>query len=109
MRFLSFTAAQALRGTRVLCRTALAPAPPFVTSAGTDAKTVAVLREALAEALDDGANSDAMTAMLLDGIAMVPVQDYARIVAMEGTALAHGYLELHATSPALAGPGRARP
>jgi hypothetical protein len=38
--------------------------------------------------------------LLIDGVAMRPLGDYARIVECEGVALRHGYHELHATAPA---------
>ena len=93
---------QALAGTRILCETEAAPAPPFVTSANASATTVARLRSALADAFSDDEAAEPRAALLLCGLAFRPVTDYARSVALEGAALAHGYLELHATSPALA-------
>jgi len=92
---------QALTGTRVLCRSEPAPAPPIVTSAAADGALVGALREALTEALSDEATSEARSAMLLDDIAFLPLQDYARIVEIEAAALRHGYTELHATTPAI--------
>ena len=92
---------QALSGTRILCRTDLAPAPPFVTAWTADRTTVESLRAALADALSDRDAAAALATLLLRAIAFRPATDYARIVAIEATALAHGYMELHATSPAL--------
>ena len=92
---------QALTGTRVLCRSEPAPAPPIVTSAAADSALVAALREALTEALSDEATREAREAMLLEGVAFLPLQDYARIVEIEAAALRQGYMELHATTPAM--------
>ena len=91
----------ALAGTRILCRSDPAPAPPFVTALTTDAARLARLRAALADAFADDAAGAALKTLLLGGIAFRPATDYARIVACEAAALARGYMELHATSPAL--------
>ena len=91
----------ALLGTRVICPTGPAPAPPFVTALTTDAASLARLRAALADAFADDAAGAALKTLLLGGIAFRPLTDYARIVACEAAALARGYMELHATSPAL--------
>ena len=40
--------------------------------------------------------------MLLDGVEVLPLTDYAAIIDVEAAALRHGYMELHATSPAIA-------
>jgi hypothetical protein len=37
--------------------------------------------------------------MLLLGIEILPLQDYAQIVEIEAAALRHGFMELHATTP----------
>jgi ABC-type phosphate/phosphonate transport system substrate-binding protein len=92
---------QALTGTRILCRSEAAPAPPFVTSRTTDAASIAPIRAALADAFADGDAADPLQTLLLDGVVFRPATDYARIVAIEAAALARGYFELHATSPAL--------
>ena len=91
----------ALAGTRVLCQTDPAPAPPFVTALTSDAATLARMRAALADAFADDEAGAALKTLLLRGVAFRPVTDYARIVAFEAAALARGYMELHATSPAL--------
>lgn len=91
----------ALSGTRILCWSESAPAPPFVASATADRERVTRLREALTAALSDDASRDARAAMLLDGVELLPLQAYAKIIDIEGLALSHGYKELHATSPAV--------
>src|SRR5450432_1322466 len=49
-----------------------------------------------------GSSRDAREVMLLDGVALLPLQDYAKIIEIEGIALHYGYKEMHATTPALA-------
>lgn len=92
---------RSLAGTRVLCRSDAAPAPPFVTALTADTALLAHLRGALADAFADGLAKAPLATLLLRGITLRPVTDYARIVAIEAAALARGYTELHATSPAL--------
>ncbi len=93
---------QALAGTRILCQSDPAPAPPFVTALAADATAIAPMRGALADAFSDDQARAPLATLLLRGVAFRPVSDYARIVACEAAALARGYMELHATSPALA-------
>jgi ABC-type phosphate/phosphonate transport system substrate-binding protein len=88
-----------LAGTRILCWSAPAPAPPFVTSAATDREDVEKLRAALRDTFSDDASKDARAALLLDGVKLTSIEDYDRILDFEGVALRHGYKELHASSP----------
>jgi ABC-type phosphate/phosphonate transport system substrate-binding protein len=81
----------ALAGTRVLCRTAGAPAPPFVTRKSAGAELVARLREALRCAFADPALARAREDLLLDGIELLPPAAYARIAAFARFAARHGY------------------
>jgi ABC-type phosphate/phosphonate transport system substrate-binding protein len=81
----------ALAGTRVLCRTAAAPAPPFVTRAGASAELVATLRAALRRAMAAPALAAARAALLLDGVALLPCGAYRRIPAFARLAARHGY------------------
>ena len=92
----------ALSGIKELGRNGVVPAPPFVTAAGTDRELAAKLFRALRDALSDEASEAARTAMLLDGVEVLPLTDYAAIIDVEAAALRHGYMELHATSPAIA-------
>jgi hypothetical protein len=86
-----------LVGTRVLCSTPAVPAPPFITSAAADAALVAKLREAISGALLDPETREARSMMLLDGVEVLPLGAYGRIVELEGEAIHRGYTELHAT------------
>lgn len=89
----------ALTGTRILCWSAPAPAPPFVTSATTDRDDLDKLRAALRDTFSDEASSQAREALLLEGIKLSQLEDYGRIVELEGIAPRHDYMELHASSP----------
>ena len=84
----------ALVGTRVLCRTAPAPGLPYVTSDAVDGEQLRRLRGGLARALADPALAPAREALLLTGIATLPLADYDRIIEMENDALAAGYPEV---------------
>jgi ABC-type phosphate/phosphonate transport system substrate-binding protein len=81
----------ALAGTRVFCRTAGAPAPPFVTRKSAGAELVARLREALRCAFADPALARAREDLLLDGTELLPPAAYARIAAFARFAARHGY------------------
>lgn len=91
---------RALADTRILCSTELVPTPPFVTAAGSDPAAIEALRAALAGAFDDPGAADAKAALMLDGVSLLSMPDYARIVELEAAALSHGYLEMHATTGA---------
>lgn len=84
----------ALAGTRALCRTAPAPAPPYVTRAGADDVLVARLRFALQAALDAPDLAAARDDLLLDGIEVLPRSAYDEILGFERRAARHGYAEL---------------
>src|SRR5262249_30469725 len=87
-----------LEGTRVLCRTAHCPAPPFVTSAHTSSEMVAKLRVALNAALSDPSAGASLGKLLLSGCEVTPLAAYKPIVAMEEKAMRLRYVEV----PALA-------
>lgn len=84
----------ALAGTRALCRTATAPAPPYVTRAGADDAFVARLRSALLAALADPDLAAARDALLLDGIEVLPRSAYDEILGFGRRAARHGYAQL---------------
>jgi ABC-type phosphate/phosphonate transport system substrate-binding protein len=81
----------ALAGTRPLCRTASAPAPPFVTRKDVGDELVRRLRSGLQGALDDPALAAARADLLLDGIEVLPPTAYMRIAAFVRFAGRHGY------------------
>ena len=80
----------ALRDTRVLCRTAPAPALPYVTRADADDALVEALRAALRAALSDPATAEARTSLLIDDVA-IPPPSYGRIRQQDEMATARGY------------------
>jgi len=81
----------ALAGTRVLCRTAPAPAPPYVTRADTDDTLVLRLRAALRAVCADPKLSAAREQLLLDGVETLAPSAYRRIPAFARLAARHGY------------------
>lgn len=80
----------ALVGTRALGRTAIAPAPPFVTRAGADDDVLARLRAALRAALADPDLAAARDDLLLSGIEVLPPTAYDEIREFERLAARHG-------------------
>lgn len=93
----------ALDGTRVIGRSAPVPAPPFVISVALPDETRRRVREGLMEALLDPALVEARSNLLLEGVERLPAHEYLKIVEIEAIALRRGYLELHATTPAMVG------
>ena len=82
---------QALAGTRVLCRTAAAPARPYVTRANASDDLVRHLRTALRAALAEPELEAARAELLLDGIEVLPAKAYLRILAFARLAARYGY------------------
>jgi ABC-type phosphate/phosphonate transport system substrate-binding protein len=85
---------RALEGTRVLCRTASAPALPYVTRAGADTDLLRRLRAGLERGLADPDLDGARAALLLEGAAVLPLAAYDRIDELEAVAIAAGYPEI---------------
>lgn len=81
----------ALAGTRVLCRTAAAPAPPYVTRADAGDDLVRLLRAALRAAFAEPKVAAARDELLLDGIEVLPTRAYLRIAAFARLAARQGY------------------
>jgi hypothetical protein len=81
----------AVAGTRPLGHTPQAPAPPFVTRAGTGDATVARLQTALFRAFDAPSLEPARADLLLAGIQVLPLAAYDRIKAFERFAARRGY------------------
>ncbi|MBO0902745.1 phosphate/phosphite/phosphonate ABC transporter substrate-binding protein [Jiella sonneratiae] len=78
-------------GLRIIAETALSPALPFVTRAGASAREIALLRQALAEALADPTLAGAAEALGLCGVEPVTLDDYAVVLKYEREAQAAGY------------------
>ncbi len=81
----------ALAGTRVLCRTAPAPALPYVTRADAGDDLAARLQAALRAALADPELGIVREQLLLDGIEQLAPAAYRRIPAFARFARRHGY------------------
>jgi ABC-type phosphate/phosphonate transport system substrate-binding protein len=80
-----------LVGLRALCRTASAPALPYVTAGSTSDDVLQRLRRGLKAAMADPALADVKAKLLLTGVEVLPERAYDRIVEMEAAALALGY------------------
>ncbi|MCC7047285.1 MAG: PhnD/SsuA/transferrin family substrate-binding protein [Alphaproteobacteria bacterium] len=87
-------APQRLEGTRVLCRTAPAPALPYITAAATDPLTLRRLRDGLQAALADPALADLRAELLIEGASLLPDAAYSAIAEIERQAVATGYPDL---------------
>lgn len=76
---------------RELCRSASAPALPYVAAGATGDRRLAQLREGLQAAMNDTALADARAALLLNGVQVWPEAEYERITEIEAVALDRGY------------------
>jgi ABC-type phosphate/phosphonate transport system substrate-binding protein len=85
----------AIAHVRELCRSALAPALPYVTSGTAGDHRIRLLRQGLQSAMDDPALAEARAALLLKGARRLPEQAYRRIIELEDLALDHGYPALN--------------
>ncbi len=83
-----------LQGTRPLCYTEHAPGIPFVTRAGSDSNRIRQLQSALLEAFDEPEVRVAGAAVFIDGVEILPLSAYDRIVEFKRLATAQGYPEL---------------
>lgn len=72
-----------LKGTRILCRTASARAPPFITALQHRRDTVARVRDGLRAALADPALGATRAGLLLGGCEVLPLEAYDCILEME--------------------------
>ena len=83
-----------LEGTRRLCYTARAPGIPFVTRAGSGPDRIRQLQSALLEAFEEPEVRGAGAAVFIDGVEILPLSAYDRIVEFQRFAAAQGYPEL---------------
>lgn len=81
----------ALHGTHVLHSTETHAAPPFVTSIVTPRNVRASLRESLTAVLRDDAMRGVLDDLLLDGVEILPLEDYESIESIEDSAEDLGY------------------
>ena len=83
-----------LEGTRRLCYTARAPGIPFVTRAGSSEELIRNLRRALLEAFEEPEGRAAGAAMFIEGVEILPLSAYDRILEFRRLAAERGYPEL---------------
>ena len=83
-----------LQGTRRLCYTERAPGIPFVTRAGSDPDRISRLQNALLEAFQQPETRAAGAAVFIDGVEVLPLSAYDRIIEFRRFAAARGYPEL---------------
>jgi ABC-type phosphate/phosphonate transport system substrate-binding protein len=81
----------AVAAVRELCRSALAPALPYVTSGTTSERRIEQLRHGLRLAMDDPALAKPRAALLLKGVRLLPDEAYGRIDELEAVAFDRGY------------------
>ncbi len=83
-----------LEGTRSLCYSARAPGIPFVTRAGSSEDLIRKLRCALLEAFEEPEVRAAGAAMFIEGVEILPLAAYDRILEFRRFAAERGYPEL---------------
>jgi ABC-type phosphate/phosphonate transport system substrate-binding protein len=79
---------------RVIGWSDASPGLPLVTAAGTDDRTLAALRAALADITTDRYVAPALEALLIDGFDVLSLDDYQSVIELERRAIALGYAEL---------------
>jgi ABC-type phosphate/phosphonate transport system substrate-binding protein len=79
---------------RVIGWSAASPGLPLITAAGTDDRTLAALRAALAEITADREIAPALNALLIDGFDLLALDDYQNVTELERRAATLGYPEL---------------
>jgi ABC-type phosphate/phosphonate transport system substrate-binding protein len=85
---------ESLLRTRAICHSQRLPAPPFVTHAGVSDSELGRIREALLKTLATPAMRAAKEALLLDGVELLPLDEYRSIAELELEALKVGYAEM---------------
>ncbi len=80
---------------RVIGQTAMTPGLPLICAISRNDSEVAAIREALAEAIAEGLDPATRTALMLDGLEILPEHDYDAISAMGDAADALDYKILH--------------
>lgn len=83
-----------LEGLRVIAGTEAAPNLPYITAGSADDDLVERLRDALASVMADPRLAALRTALLIEGIDILPLAAYDRVVDMEVRAVEMGYAEL---------------
>lgn len=83
--------ADRVAGVRILAETARGPGLPFITSAATPAKDLAILRRALAETIADPDLAETCDTLSLRGIRLLGDADYEVLAELDREAARHGY------------------
>lgn len=83
-----------LAGTRILAQSKPVPAPPFVTSKSLTEKEVIRLRQALIATLESPEMIPIADELLLNGIEILPLDEYHSIADLRQVAQKHGYKEI---------------
>jgi len=83
-----------LEGTRPLCYSARAPGIPFVTRTASDSNRIRQLQDALLKAFEEPDVRVAGAAVFIDGVEILPLSAYDRIIEFQRLAAAQGYPEL---------------
>jgi ABC-type phosphate/phosphonate transport system substrate-binding protein len=83
-----------VRNVAQIGRSAMTPAPPFITASETDDPTLAVLRAALVNVVADHRLDSVLAALSLAGFEVLPDADYEWTLRAEQAAAAAGYPEL---------------
>ena len=84
-------APETLAGIRIIGETPMGPGLPYITRLATTDAEIADLREALAEAIADPANAEAMDTLGLTGIEVFSDAEYAELEAFDAEARRLGY------------------
>lgn len=84
----------AISGVRVLTHTDYGPAIPYVTRTDTDSETVERMREAIVAAFNEPDLKDALDALLMVGVTVLPKDSYYDLIEFERNAVNLGYPKL---------------
>ncbi len=84
----------AVEAVRVLTLSDLGPGIPYVTRTDTDPGTVDKMREAIIGAFTDPGIEDALDALFLVGVTVLPKGDYYDLIDFERDAVSLGYPKL---------------
>ena len=84
----------AIAGTRVLTHTEYGPGIPYVARTNADPDTVENMRAAIIEAFGEPDLADALEALFLVGVTVLPKDDYYELIDFERAAVRQGYPKL---------------
>ncbi len=84
----------AIAGTRVLTHTEYGPGIPYVARTNADPDTVENMRAAIVEAFGEPRLADALEALFLVGVTVLPKDDYYELIDFERAAVRQGYPKL---------------